>query len=50
MQSIASPKGTTEQALHVFEKEGLDALLEKAMDAVVQRSRAINEELTGDWS
>lgn len=50
LQSIASPKGTTEQALYVFEKEGLDALLEKAMDAVVQRSRAINEELTGDWS
>lgn len=50
LQSIASPGGTTEQALRHFDQNGLDALVDKAMSAVVSRSRAINEELTGDWS
>lgn len=49
LKRIASPKGTTEQALNVFAQDGLDALVGKAMDAVVTRSRAINDELTGDW-
>lgn len=50
IKSIASPKGTTEQALNVFAQDGLDALVEKAMDAVVARSRSLNDELTGDWA
>lgn len=50
LTSIASPKGTTEQALKHFDNNGLDALVEQAMSAVVARSRSINEELTGDWS
>lgn len=49
VKSIASPKGTTEQALAIFDRDNLDALVARAMDAVVNRSRAINDELTGDW-
>lgn len=50
VNSIASPKGTTEQALNVFERDGLDALVERAMSAVAARSRAISEEISGEWS
>ena len=49
VKSIASPKGTTEQALAIFDRDNLDALVARAMDAVVSRSRTINDELTGDW-
>ncbi|MDO5090623.1 MAG: pyrroline-5-carboxylate reductase [Cardiobacteriaceae bacterium] len=49
VQSIAVPQGTTEQAIKTFNEQSLDALVARAMDAVVKRSRAINDELTGDW-
>lgn len=48
-RTIAVSGGTTEQALNVFNQRGLDAMIDDAMNAVINRSRDIAEELTKDW-
>ena len=43
IRSVASPKGTTEQALKVFEQSGIEDIFDKAMTACLKRA----EELSG---
>ena len=45
---VTSPKGTTEQAVHSFEQGGLRALVDQAMVACADRSRAMARELGDD--
>ncbi|KEI69921.1 pyrroline-5-carboxylate reductase [Endozoicomonas elysicola] len=42
---ITSPKGTTEQAIKTFQEQGLPELVEKAMNAAVDRSIELAEAL-----
>ncbi|WP_263081554.1 pyrroline-5-carboxylate reductase [Endozoicomonas sp. Mp262] len=42
---VCSPGGTTEQAVRTFQEGGLDGLVKEAMDAAVQRAKAMAVEL-----
>lgn len=44
-RQVTSPKGTTEQAIRVFEDEGLPAIVERAMRACHARARELSEQL-----
>jgi len=43
-EKVTSPKGTTEQALRVFNEDGLDALAQKAVEAAIKRTKALGVE------
>lgn len=47
---IARKGGTTEAALKVLEAGKIDALFAASMQAAVNRSQAMNEEITQDWN
>lgn len=40
-QKVTSPKGTTEQAINVFEQEGLKEIFAKAMQATTERAKLL---------
>jgi pyrroline-5-carboxylate reductase len=42
-EKVTSRGGTTEQALRVFNEEGLDALAQKAVDAAMKRTKELGE-------
>jgi pyrroline-5-carboxylate reductase len=46
-RNVTSPNGTTEQAIHVFEQQGLRDLVEQAMLAAKARAEALADELGG---
>jgi pyrroline-5-carboxylate reductase len=45
---VTSPGGTTEQAIRVFEQEGLERILKKAMTAARDRSIELSSQLPVD--
>lgn len=44
-KKVCSPKGTTEQAIFSFERDDLDAVVARAMQACMDRSRVLSQEL-----
>lgn len=46
---IATPNGTTAQAIQVFEAHKLNEVVEQAMNAVVKKSNELASTLTKDW-
>lgn len=44
-EKVTSPGGTTEQALRVFNEQGLDDLMARAVEACVARSESLSSEL-----
>lgn len=44
-EKVTSPGGTTEQALRIFNEQGLDGLMRQAVDACVARSKSLSTEL-----
>lgn len=44
-QKVCSPKGTTEQAIMTFDREGLDTIVEHAVQACFDRSEELAREL-----
>lgn len=44
-QKVTSPKGTTAAAIEIFEQEGFNTIIEKALQASLARAKAIKEEL-----
>lgn len=44
-QKVTSPKGTTEQAILSFERDDIDAVVARAMQACMDRSRVLSQEL-----
>ncbi|MBR1375806.1 MAG: pyrroline-5-carboxylate reductase [Cardiobacteriaceae bacterium] len=49
VQKICTKGGTTEAAISHFDTANIDATVEAAMQAAVDRSRALSEEITKDW-
>ena len=49
VQKICTKGGTTEAAISHFDAANIDATVEAAMQAAVDRSRALSEEITKDW-
>jgi len=44
-QKVCSPKGTTEQAILSFEQDQIDAVVARAMQACIDRSKVLSREL-----
>lgn len=49
VDKIAVKGGTTAGAINVFNQADIDAITEEAMQAVVNKSRALGDSLTEDW-
>lgn len=49
VDKIAVKGGTTAEAINVFNQADIDAITEEAMQAVVNKSRALGDSLTEDW-
>ena len=47
-QRVTSPGGTTERAIEVFRQEGLETVALRALQAAVERSRELADELGGN--
>lgn len=48
-ENVAVAGGTTAQAIATFDRANIDALVTNAMDAVVAKSKALQQSLTQDW-
>ncbi|UJF25034.1 pyrroline-5-carboxylate reductase [Suttonella sp. R2A3] len=48
-QQVAVKGGTTAEGINVLDGRDIDSTLRETMDAVIDRARALRDDLTGDW-